>query len=178
MESLSSYARQFLGQMEKPNVESIEGLSPAISILRPLTTGASSWIFVRSGSSIIWSTISSTVCLRISFPHLKTSDTRAILEALAREYDFRLDVPFESYSDEVKKILIHGTDGIYRKKSFRQCQHILNRICQTLLNPFLHYKTDGSLLQKRQVIRGRFWKRLQESMISGWMFRSSPIQSS
>lgn len=32
MESLSSYARQFLGLMEKPNVESIEGLSPAISI--------------------------------------------------------------------------------------------------------------------------------------------------
>ena len=32
MESLSSYARKFLGQMEKPNVESIEGLSPAISI--------------------------------------------------------------------------------------------------------------------------------------------------
>ena len=32
MESLSSYARQFLGQMEKPNVEPIEGLQPAISI--------------------------------------------------------------------------------------------------------------------------------------------------
>ena len=32
MESLSSYARQFLGQMEKPKVESIEGLPPAISI--------------------------------------------------------------------------------------------------------------------------------------------------
>ena len=32
MESISSYARQFLGQMEKPNVENIEGLSPAISI--------------------------------------------------------------------------------------------------------------------------------------------------
>ncbi len=32
MESLSSYARQFLGQMNKPNVESIDGLSPAISI--------------------------------------------------------------------------------------------------------------------------------------------------
>ena len=32
MESISSYARQFLGQMEKPNVEKIEGLSPAISI--------------------------------------------------------------------------------------------------------------------------------------------------
>ncbi|MFH1103519.1 MAG: excinuclease ABC subunit UvrA, partial [Actinomycetota bacterium] len=32
VESLSAYARQFLGQMEKPNVEFIEGLSPAISI--------------------------------------------------------------------------------------------------------------------------------------------------
>ena len=32
MESVSAYARQFLGQMEKPDVESIEGLSPAISI--------------------------------------------------------------------------------------------------------------------------------------------------
>src|SRR5674476_209542 len=32
LESLSSYARQFLGQMEKPDVEYIEGLSPAISI--------------------------------------------------------------------------------------------------------------------------------------------------
>ena len=32
MESLSSYARQFLGQMDKPDVESISGLSPALSI--------------------------------------------------------------------------------------------------------------------------------------------------
>ena len=32
VESLSAYARQFLGQMEKPDVDSIDGLSPAISI--------------------------------------------------------------------------------------------------------------------------------------------------
>ena len=38
MESLSSYARQFLGQMEKPNVESIEGLPPAISIDQKTTS--------------------------------------------------------------------------------------------------------------------------------------------
>jgi excinuclease ABC subunit A len=38
MESLSSYARQFLGQMEKPNVENIEGLSPAISIDQKTTS--------------------------------------------------------------------------------------------------------------------------------------------
>ena len=38
VESLSSYARQFLGQMEKPNVESIDGLSPAISIDQKTTS--------------------------------------------------------------------------------------------------------------------------------------------
>lgn len=38
VESLSSYARQFLGQMEKPNVELIEGLSPAISIDQKTTS--------------------------------------------------------------------------------------------------------------------------------------------
>lgn len=38
VESLSSYARQFLGLMEKPNVESIEGLSPAISIDQKTTS--------------------------------------------------------------------------------------------------------------------------------------------
>ena len=38
VESLSSYARQFLGQMEKPAVESIEGLSPAISIDQKTTS--------------------------------------------------------------------------------------------------------------------------------------------
>ena len=38
VESLSSYARQFLGQMEKPDVESIDGLSPAISIDQKTTS--------------------------------------------------------------------------------------------------------------------------------------------
>ncbi len=38
VESLSAYARQFLGQMEKPNVDSIEGLSPAISIDQKTTS--------------------------------------------------------------------------------------------------------------------------------------------
>lgn len=45
VESLSSYARQFLGQMDKPDVDSIEGLSPAISIdqKRLLKTRALPW---------------------------------------------------------------------------------------------------------------------------------------
>ena len=49
MESLSSYARQFLGQMEKPDVESIEGLSPAISIDQQLIRAKTA---SKSGSHI------------------------------------------------------------------------------------------------------------------------------
>ena len=40
VESLSSYARQFLGQMEKPDVDSIDGLSPAISIDQKTTSNS------------------------------------------------------------------------------------------------------------------------------------------
>ena len=41
----------------------------------------------------------------------KGSFTRAILDALAKEYHFDLDTPFEEYSQEVQNILIHGTNG-------------------------------------------------------------------
>ena len=41
----------------------------------------------------------------------KGSFSRAILEALAREYDFRLDTPFEAYPEKIKEILINGTGG-------------------------------------------------------------------
>ena len=48
MESLSSYARQFLGQMDKPDVDYIEGLSPAISIDQKTTSRKS--LFSEKGS--------------------------------------------------------------------------------------------------------------------------------
>ncbi|MCI8725641.1 MAG: excinuclease ABC subunit UvrA [Hungatella sp.] len=41
----------------------------------------------------------------------KGSFTRAILDALAKEYDFRLDTPFEEYPEEIRHVLIYGTDG-------------------------------------------------------------------
>ena len=43
VESLSSYARMFLGRMDKPDVDEITGLSPAISIEPPATTPAPPW---------------------------------------------------------------------------------------------------------------------------------------
>ena len=41
----------------------------------------------------------------------KGSFTRAILDALAKEYHFSLDTPFQDYPDEIKNVLIHGTNG-------------------------------------------------------------------
>ena len=41
----------------------------------------------------------------------KGSFSRAILDALAKEYNFSLDTPFEDYPDKIKDILIHGTNG-------------------------------------------------------------------
>ena len=41
----------------------------------------------------------------------KGSFTRAILDALAKEYHFSLDTPFQDYPDDVKNVLIHGTNG-------------------------------------------------------------------
>lgn len=41
----------------------------------------------------------------------KTSFTNAILQALCKEYNFDLDTPFENYSEQIKKVLIYGTDG-------------------------------------------------------------------
>lgn len=49
----------------------------------------------------------------------KGSYTRAILEALSREYNFRLDTPFEDYPKEVHDILIHGTGGKVLKVHYK-----------------------------------------------------------
>ena len=66
VESLSAYARQFLGQMEKPDVDQIDGLSPAISIDQ---MGASSTSRVPSGMSSRASTIWSTDWRLTTRPH-------------------------------------------------------------------------------------------------------------
>ena len=62
VESLSAYARQFLEQMEKPNVESIEGLSPAIAIQQKATT--------RNPRSTVGTTTEIHDYLRLLFTHI------------------------------------------------------------------------------------------------------------
>ena len=53
VESLSAYARQFLGQMDKPDVDSIDGLSPAISIDQKTTSKTHAQRWGRSQKSMI-----------------------------------------------------------------------------------------------------------------------------
>ena len=53
VESLSAYARQFLGQMDKPDVDSIDGLSPAISIDQKTTSKTRAQRWGRSRKSMI-----------------------------------------------------------------------------------------------------------------------------
>ena len=52
----------------------------------------------------------------------KGSFTRAILDALAKEYHFSLDTPFQDYPDDVKNVLIHGTNG-HAVKVYYKGQH-------------------------------------------------------
>lgn len=79
MESLSSYARQFLGQMEKPDVESIEGLSPAISIDQKSTN--------RNPRSTVGTVTKSMI---ISVYYTQESEYRTVRNVVARSKSRRL----------------------------------------------------------------------------------------
>src|ERR687885_995048 len=67
VESLSAYARQFLGQMEKPDVDSIEGLSPAISIrqknsIRNPRSTVGTTTEIHDYMRLLWARIGRTFC--------------------------------------------------------------------------------------------------------------------
>ena len=49
----------------------------------------------------------------------KGSFTRAILDALAKEYQFDLATPFQDYPEEIKHVIIHGTDGKVLKVHYK-----------------------------------------------------------
>ena len=75
VESLSAYARQFLGQMEKPNVESIEGLSPAIAIdqktsSRSPRSTVGTVTEVHDYLRLLWARIGT-----VSYTHLRAHET-------------------------------------------------------------------------------------------------------
>jgi excinuclease ABC subunit A len=110
VESLSAYARQFLGLMEKPDVDAIEGLSPAISIEQK-TTGQNPRSTVGTVTEIydylrlLWA--------RVGIPHCPNDGTPVTRQSAAQITDAVLGWPEESRI-EVLAPLVRGRKGEFR----------------------------------------------------------------
>ncbi|HSJ76550.1 MAG TPA: hypothetical protein VK899_10275, partial [Gemmatimonadales bacterium] len=110
VESLSAYARQFLGLMEKPDVDAIEGLSPAISIEQK-TTGQNPRSTVGTVTEIydylrlLWA--------RVGIPHCPNDGTPVTRQSAAQITDTVLSWPEESRI-EVLAPLVRGRKGEFR----------------------------------------------------------------
>jgi excinuclease ABC subunit A len=110
VESLSAYARQFLGLMEKPDVDAIEGLSPAISIEQK-TTGQNPRSTVGTVTEIydylrlLWA--------RVGVPHCPNDDTPVTRQSASQITDTILSWPEETRI-EVLAPLVRGRKGEFR----------------------------------------------------------------
>ncbi|HEY3012664.1 MAG TPA: excinuclease ABC subunit UvrA [Gemmatimonadales bacterium] len=110
VESLSAYARQFLGLMEKPDVDAIEGLSPAISIEQK-TTGQNPRSTVGTVTEIydylrlLWA--------RVGIPHCPNDGTPVTRQSAAQITDTVLSWPEETRI-EVLAPLVRGRKGEFR----------------------------------------------------------------
>ena len=110
VESLSAYARQFLGLMEKPDVDAIEGLSPAISIEQK-TTGQNPRSTVGTVTEIydylrlLWA--------RVGIPHCPNDGTPVTRQSAGQITDIVLSWPEESRI-EVLAPLVRGRKGEFR----------------------------------------------------------------
>ncbi len=112
VESLSAYARQFLEQMEKPDVESIEGLSPAISIEQKTTQ--------RNPRSTVGTVTEIYDYLRLLFarvghPHCHNCGKPITSQSVQQIVDAVLELP-EGTRIQVLAPIVRGRKGIYKKE--------------------------------------------------------------
>lgn len=111
MESLSSYARQFLGQMEKPDVESIEGLSPAISIDQKSTN--------RNPRSTVGTVTEiydyfRLLYARIGIPHCPKCGKEIKKQTVDQMVDHVMDMP-EGTKIQILAPVVRGRKGTHAK---------------------------------------------------------------
>ena len=111
MESLSSYARQFLGQMEKPDVERIEGLSPAISIDQKSTN--------RNPRSTVGTVTEiydyfRLLYARIGIPHCPVCGKEIMKQSVDQMVDQILSLP-EGTKIQLLAPVVRGRKGTHQK---------------------------------------------------------------
>ncbi|MHA1267519.1 MAG: excinuclease ABC subunit UvrA [Candidatus Helarchaeota archaeon] len=174
IESLSAYARQFLGQMQKPKVEFIEGLSPAISIeQRPLSHNP------RSTVATITEIYDYLRLLfgRIGHPHCPNCGKEISKQTL----DQIVDQSLQSFQDESRILIlapiIRGKKGTHKKliEDFKKEGYIRARIDGTIYNLEENIPTLGKYnkhtieividrLKMKSSIRQRLAEAIQKAM--------------
>ncbi len=122
MESLSSYARQFLERLEKPNVESIDGIPPAVAIQQNSpsknarsTVGTSTEIY--DYLRLIWGRIGKTYCKTSGNLVKKDTPQSVANELMEWKEDEKLYVLFklsEQVDNVNREIVNHRNNGYFR----------------------------------------------------------------
>ena len=138
MESLSSYARQFLGQMEKPNVESIEGLSPAISIDQKSTN--------RNPRSTVGTVTEiydyfRLLYARIGIPHCPNCGREIHKQTIDQMVDQIMSLP-EGTKIQLLAPVVRGRKGEHAK--------VLER---AKISGYVRVRVDGSLYELTEEIK-------------------------
>ncbi len=137
MESLSSYARRFLGQMEKPNVEKIEGLSPAISIDQKSTN--------RNPRSTVGTVTEiydyfRLLYARIGIPHCPQCGKEIKKQSVDQMVDQILDLP-EGTRIQLLAPVVRGRKGTHQK-IFEQAKR----------SGYVRVQVDGSMYELTEEI--------------------------
>ena len=168
VESLSAYARQFLGQMDKPDVDSIEGLSPAISIDQKTTsrnprstvgTVTEIYDYLR----LLWARIGKPHCFNCGRPIAAQSAEQIIDQIMAMEEGTRF---------MVMAPIVRGRKGEYGKQLQELRSEGFTRVkvdgeLRTLEEDIVldkKYKHDISVVVDRLVMRSDLRKRLADSV--------------
>ena len=170
MESLSSYARQFLGQMEKPNVESIEGLSPAISIDQKSTN--------RNPRSTVGTVTEiydyfRLLYARIGIPHCPKCGKEIKKQAVDQMVDQIMELP-EGTKIQLLAPVVRGRKGRHEKllEKAKKSGYVRVRIDGNLyelseeISLDKNIKHNIEIIVDRLVVREGIQKRLTDSIES------------
>src|SRR4051794_40839841 len=168
VESLSAYARQFLGQMDKPDVDSIEGLSPAISIDQKTTsrnprstvgTVTEIYDYLR----LLWARIGKPHCFNCGRPIAAQSAEQIIDQIMAFEDGTRFMVMAPivrgrkgEYGKQLQELRSEGFTRVKVDGELRQLEE------EIVLDK--KYKHDISVVVDRLVMRPELRKRLADSV--------------